>query len=170
MSFSSQKDFRISFPGESSFTPCLGCLDLQIQYILHTSRKHLVVFLLWFTTSTLQTTFYQPPRTLIWLFLFMVCGCGKGWGKKPHQVLRFDFYCLPTLKYHRLIVLNHIGLKHYKSVGSHCCKIPGTFLVQWIPKPCDFSWARFVDTWECLKSTFICVFVEGLGFVFIFGT
>ena len=94
----------------------------------------------------------------------------KGMGKKPHKVLRFDFYCLPTLKYHRLIVLNHIGLKHYKSVGSHCCEIPGTFLVQWIPKPCDFSWARFIGTWECLKSTFICVFVDGLGFVFIFGT
>lgn len=44
VSLSSQKDFRISFPGESSFTPCLGRLDLQIQYILHTSRKHLVVF------------------------------------------------------------------------------------------------------------------------------
>lgn len=56
--------------------------------------------------------FTRHPGSLnLGVLIYGVWVC-RARGEKPHQVLIVYFPCLPTLKYQRLIVLNHIGLKN----------------------------------------------------------
>lgn len=55
--------------------------------------------------------------------------------------------------------------KELKVYGSYCCETPETFIVRWIPKPCDFFFGKTGLYVEVFKDIFTRVFVEG-GFFF----
>lgn len=93
---------------------------------------------------------------------------GRDRGENPYQVLIFYFQCLATLKYQRLIVLNHIG-QWIKSLLVHTVmRLLGLSLTDGSPNPVIFSWARLVCTGEGgVKNIFTYIFGEDwVGFFF----